>query len=365
MTTEAVQRVMSGATWSDFCDALKAAGATVMRDDAPAAELDRAEGFRYLTRLTRIALDMMLECADPDFPVFYKASHETAKIGADNPDNIYLNATVTGDRNYRIRGTRGTVPYLSFGSKANRYAIDGTMATTGEIEADRLIVEPDGSFEVIASKTPHNGNWLPLADDTSFIIVRQTFLDRASEVPARLAIERIDGPATPRPLDAARLDGALRSAAAFVDGTARTFHNWSLMFRQRPNELPAQDQAMYNRAGGDPLIHYLHGYWQLEPGEALLIETEVPDCPIWNFQLDNWWMESLDYRYHQINVNKATARYEADGSVRIVVADTNPGYGNWIDTAGHRQGTMLLRWTGASQHPVPRCRVIRLDEKAA
>jgi hypothetical protein len=71
-------------------------------------------------------------------------------------------------------------------------------------------------------------------------------------------------------------------------------------------------------------------------------------------------MESLDYRYLPISVNKHSAKYNADGSVRLVVASRDVGIGNFIDTAGHTSGTMLLRWTRASSHPVPTCRVVKL-----
>ena len=116
---------------------------------------------------------------------------------------------------------------------------------------------------------------------------------------------------------------------------------------------------MFQRAGGDPEIFYLHGYWTLRPGEAWLIETDVPDCPYWNFQLNNWWMESLDHR-RRTSVNKHTAQLD-DGRLRIVVAERDPGVGNWIDTSGHRSGTALLRWLGADAHPIPECRVVPLD----
>jgi hypothetical protein len=45
----------------------------------------------------------------------------------------------------------------------------------------------------------------------------------------------------------------------------------------------------------------------------------------------------------------------------IVVADRDPGWGNWIDTSGHTSGTALLRWLGAEKHPIPDCRVIDLE----
>jgi len=96
---------------------------------------------------------------------------------------------------------------------------------------------------------------------------------------------------------------------------------------------------------------------------VFIIEApEIPECQTWNFQLDNWWMESLDYRHHTIHVNKHTAHYEADGSVRVVVSHTDPGVPNWIETAGHNMGTMCWRWIGADKHPLLKSRVARLAE---
>ncbi len=358
-----VDRVAPGEVWRDFCRRLEKAGDLVFNAEVAGTPIDQAEGYRYLSRLMRIALEMHLENSDTDFPGFYQASHPTAKIGADNPDNLYLNASISGERRYRITGKRGTVPILSFGSKANRYAVDGTMASTGEIDSADMVFEADGSFEIIASKEKANGNWLPLADDTSMLLVRQTFLDRDNEQPATVKIEAIDPPhATPEPLSLPKLEQSFGKAVAFVEGTAKTFLHWADLFKKEQlNQLATTDQTMFFKAGGDPTIFYLHGYWKLEPGEALVIETPVPDCTFWNFQLDNIWMESLDYRFHRVHVNKHSAKTNPDGSVTIVVAERDPGYGNWVDTAGHEHGTMLLRWTGATEHPVPTTKVVRLD----
>jgi hypothetical protein len=358
--SSSIDRVVDGQSWEQFCEALKVAGSAVLRPEAPATELDRAEGWRYLTRLTRVSLEMMLECADPDFPVFYQASNTTIKIGGDNPDNIHWNATIAGDRDYRLRGTRGTARYLSFGTKANRFAVDGTLASTGELDAPRLEVNADGSFEVLVSATPKPGNWLPMSADSSMLLVRNTLLDRATEVPATLTIERLGAQGKPAPLDAARIEHALRSSAAFVRGTANAFADWVQSFQAEPNRLATVDQARFIRTGGDPNIFYLHGYWSLAADEALVIEVKPPECEFWNFQLDNYWMESLDYRYLPAWVNSRNARYNADGSATLTIAREDRGFSNWLDTDGHASGSMLLRWTRATSHPLPECRVVKL-----
>ncbi|MDX8031941.1 DUF1214 domain-containing protein [Lentzea sp. BCCO 10_0856] len=348
---------MPDQAWSRFCRALEKAGEVVF--SGPDTALDRAEGYRYLARLTREMLYSCLDNADPDFPRFHEL--DLVKIGADNPDNVYLSANIRGDRTYRITGTRGTIAYFSIGSKANRYAKDGTMASTGELTDADLVVAPDGTVEIIASAAEQSGNWLPLAPDSTGLVVRQTYLDRAAEVPGEWHIEQIGGPAEPAELTPEFLSKALGRAALSVHGTAATFAHWTRTFMARPNELPDFGQEMFQRAGGDPEIFYLHGYWTLRPGEAWVIETEVPDCPYWNFQLDNWWMESLDHR-RKITVNKHTAVLDADGRLTIVVAERDPGVGNWIDTCGHSSGTALLRWLGAADHPIPKCRVVTLEE---
>ncbi len=360
---DADERVTSGEVWREFCHKLEAVGQTVLEAKVADRPIDRAEGYRYLSRLLRIALEMQLESADVDFPHFYAASHATAKIGADNPDNIYNNAAISGAQRYRITGARGTVPILSFGTKANRYAVNGTMASTGELDSADMTVGADGRFEVIASRERADGNWLPLADDSSMLIVRQTFLDRGAETAATLQIEAIDPPRpTPEPLTAARLEQGFQRSLAFVEGTAKTFLRWTDQFKaEQFNRLATTDQQMFYKAGGDPTIYYLHGFWDLKPDEALVIDTVVPECLFWNFQVDNIWMESLDYRSHRIHVNSHDARLNPDGTVTLVVAARDPGYGNWLDTAGHDQGTMLLRWTGAKSHPLPSTRVVKLD----
>ena len=351
--------------WRAFCRDLEALGDIVATQEFAKAPLDQAEGYRYLTRLLRIGLEMQLENADPAFPSFYQASHETAKIGADNPDNHYLNATVSGAARYRLTGNRGDAPILSFGTKANRYAIDGTMASTGELDARDMTFSENGDFEITVSADKADGaegDWLPMQADTSMLLVRQTYFDKTRERRATVRIERLDaGAAAPAPLEGRELAGALSRTLAFVGGTARTFASWADDFREQAlNKLNTVDQQPFIRAGGDPSIFYLHGWWKLAPHEALRIDTPIPPCEGWNFQLNNVWLESLDYRHQKIHVNNGTARLNDDGSATIVVAPRDIGVGNWIDTCGHEQGAMLFRWTGATTHPVPHTEVISL-----
>ncbi len=352
--------------WEQYCETLKRAGQQIFRPGAPTSDFDRAEGFRYLTRLIRIALEMHVEHGDPDFPTFMHPSHETGKIGSDNPDNIYLSTRLDGRNEYRVSGQRGEAVVLNFATKKGGYANrDCRMGGSGFLDANQMQFNADGSFELILSQKPHSGNWLPMDDDTNQLLVRETFLDRTTQQPARISIERIGAGPQPQPLDPAKFPDMLLRAGRFVENTARTFADWALNCSTRVNQLAAGDQSELQASGGDPNIYYYLGYWSLAEDEALVVDVErIPDCDFWNFQVNNFWMESLDYRYHRIHLNNRSASRNQRGGVTMIVAHRDPGLPNWLETTGHRLGTMNFRWIGAQEHVQPTTRVVKLDELA-
>jgi hypothetical protein len=160
------------------------------------------------------------------------------------------------------------------------------------------------------------------------------------------------------------VDDGLRNASTLVVGASLLFAKWARDFQKHSNALPQFDPAVSNAAGGDPNIAYYHSHWQLGSDEALVIDVVPPRCEYWNFQLNNYWMESLEYRFFRVHTNKHLAAANPDGSVRIVVAHSDPGHPNWIQTVGHTSGTMCFRWVRADAHPVPRTRVVRLGDVA-
>ena len=363
MTTDSIEsQILSGETWATFCDALKRSGQQILRPEAPQDAFTRAEGYRYLSRLLRIALEMHVEFSDPAFPGFFSPSHETAKIGADNPDNFYQYARLNGNCDYRVYGNRETVSYLSFGTQRGGYETDGKMEQTGFIDASHLDLNPDGSFELILSRQQQAGNWMRMEPDTNALIVRQTFLDRKREKAAQLKIERIASSDAPAPLDPLALHNGLLRAAGFVENTARIFADWAAGYRAHTNQLPPADQALCQAVGGDPNIFYYHSYWELAADEALVIDvTSIPECDFWNIQINNYWMESLDYRHHNICINKHSAHYKDDGGMTLILAHRDPGRPNWLQTAGHGNGTICMRWVGAKQPSHPITSVVKLD----
>lgn len=395
------RRVVTGQAWDEFCDSLKAAGASIIGSDSPKDALNQAEGYRYLARLTRVALENFIECSDTTRPQLVSLANGTRVcrvcIGSDNPDNFYQSAMIDARSTYRISGSRGTVNYLGFGVQSGAYGSPGGLQTVDYKEAKEVQINDDGNFVLyiapngalgaeIKGKNPPKSNVLSSRPERKegLFIVRQTFAVRSKEIAANLKIELVRGPGgsgagspDPTTSDAAgsrdftpqQLDDGLQKAGMFVGGASMMFARWAKGFRAKAtNQLPLFDQKVSDSVGGDPNIRYYHSYWSLEPDEALVIDASPPECRTWNFQLNNHWMESLDYRYYTVHTNKFLAKYRDDRSVRLVVAHRDPKLRgvNWIDTVGHNCGTMCWRWVMPavpdSELPHPRPRVVKFDQ---
>lgn len=359
------RRVVTGKSWEDFCDNLKAAGSSLLYQGTPRDAFQQAEGLRYLSRLTRGGLEAFVEFNDPAFPVFRQIASETIKLGADNPDNIYLNASISAGYEYIITGTRNTINYIGFFTQNGSYGKTGGLSPCGRLDDNEIIYGEDGSFDIIVSKEKKGRNWLKMDDQTTMVMIRQTFFNRSAEKAAEVHIRNTAGPLFPQPLSPSEIDQGLANAALFVGGASLLFAKWANGFKKHTNTLPLFDPEVSNAAGGDPGIFYYHSHWKLAHDEALIIVAEPPGCESWNFQLNNYWMESLDYRYFGICINKSGAVYEQNGSVKIVVCADDPGMPNWINTSYHNEGTMLWRWyrLTAGEKPVePLCKVVKLQE---
>ncbi len=360
---DAVERVDSGAAWEEFCSLLADAGAVLQRDDLGLDTFDRAEGLRYLARLTQNGLSSFLENPGPRHPRL-RALPEHCGFGLDNPDNLYQSVGINPTFDYRITGTRGTISYLSFGAQNQNYARrDRITGGAGHLDHTELEIAADGTFEVLASQREQPGNWLRLAPDTSMILVRQTFADRSKEVAADLRVECVGVTEAPTQLVPSAVPDQLLGAAMYAIGASAWFADWVAPWREEPNRLHFPDPEHHRLVGGDPNIVFQLGYWTLGPDEALVVEATPPTCEYWNFQLGNIWAECLDKR-RQISRNVVTTTYEPDGSFRLVVAHEDPGVANWLDTCGHRHGIMGMRWVRADSHPAATTRVVPVADVA-
>jgi len=357
------ERIMSGRAWDDFCETLRRAGRLVLGEGVPDSPRDRAEGFRYLTRLLAAGIVTCIEHADPDDPSFGRMVDYTMRWGLDCPDCLYLYATVRGDAEYRVYGNRGSARHIDIQVNYGHFA-SGDISAWGTISSMNsldLKTNPDGSFELILSADERDGNWLRLAPNAEFVLIRQYFNDWENERPADMYIERI-GPHHPAPPPrtdqiAARLE---RLSMWLEKGGAL----WEQMSKGAlglpPNTLTVYRAQDSDQRAGLQGQAYGIGNFRCGPDEAVIVEFTPPECQYWSVSLANWYWESLDFAGRQTSLNGHQAVLDRDGVCRAVIAHEDPGVANWLDTAGQTQGTLAARFLLAGSVPEPKLRVVKL-----
>ena len=181
MSSSPIEKVQNAEAWSEFCDLLKKAGDVLLRDDLETSVFDRGEGLRYLGRLLRAGLFSFMENPGPEFPIF-RPMPDGVRMGLDNPDNYYVSASVNPNLDYRIRGKRETIHYLSFAAQNQNFAArDKITGGAGHLNDAELELDAEGYFEIHVSQNEQPGNWLKMTEHTL------TFL-------AALRHDRIDAP---------------------------------------------------------------------------------------------------------------------------------------------------------------------------
>ena len=365
--TRAARRLLSGQSWEDFCDVLKVAGRMIDRFGDDPSDLDRAEWYRFLTRVARSSFERLIENAEPTRPRLRDMVWRQS-INVQTVDQDHLMCQFDEARDYRIIGTRGTIPYFvlailtapapddlgardwaQLGVEGLKQFDPSNLKTTGFLGSQQLHIEDDGTFEIIMSQNdPGEGkNWLKLQPDTNCILIRLVWSDREKEIAPGLRIERMDG-AAPEPITPALMANNLAWAAQGVLGYAELVRNWwngtQGNFAAKLNRLD-YSRAQYLSNGGVPDRHVAFGGWEKGLDEALVLEFVPPECEYWNFQICNMWQENLD-TFEDGNgwVNNYRFVAEPDGRVRIIIAERDPGLGgNWVNSYGHERGIWGLR----------------------
>lgn len=363
----------------------------------PVTPLGVAEGYRYLMGFAFSAIERAFS-EDPQFPYFRRAIQPIDKATIDNADALYLSATIDGARSYRIRGSLAAgrkVPQYMIFEAHTRYAGDtgslaelgpGGRVVTGMLDSAALLVDDDGGFEILlAPQRPpgYTGNFIATAADEAaagYVIARILFHDWEQETCPDLHIAQIGAEGThPAALTPSSAADRLRRIGDLVENQMKFWNEFydvvleahgdkngdGITFMPR-NALNAPMPANLATGGGQCTNVYSGGTYDLGPDEALLVELNVPVPPAYlGFHLSNLWGESLDYANHVSSLNGFQTEPDLDGRLRYVITDVDPQVPNWLDTAGHSQGFLTVRWTYSAppaELPTTTVTVIGRDE---
>jgi hypothetical protein len=241
--------------------------------------------------------------------------------------------------------------------------MDGIVSTANEL-VDELEVDADGNFEVVLSADEREGNWMRVAGDHPTLTVRHFFYDWDTEVASSLQIERL-GEAVQHTQDPVSPDVLVARQLVALGDFVHDNLEFFLQFGAAPPAngfLPPIDRsAMGAAAENRPVI----GRWELGPDEALILEVEPPEGVYWSYSLGNPWWETIHYGRHQSSLNAHQAAVDSDGLVRVVLCERDPGIANWLDTAGHSNGAMILRCVRTTSAPTPTARLVSFDDIAS
>ena len=338
--------------------------------------LDVIEGYRAVTQYLSAASELFCE-ADPDHPRFASIVSPARKLQGDNPDAIYHYARIRGDRSYRVSGRVERECYTSF--TVHGAAADGGLAgpLLGDMNDRDFTVAPDGTYSLVLSAEERPGNWMRLDPAAHSVVVRSYFqLNTSAQndpaVHVTIAIDALDSPAPPAPLTDEVFAGRLREAVAFLRqvtlGQATPGTPSPAPFvSSEPNILPTpfsfRDSGLPVPGAAD--IVYAMTRFELAPDEALVMTGILPPCAFVNVMLWNPHMQTLEYRNRRSSLNQEQIHLEADGTYRIVVAHSDPGVPNWLDTEGHTHGSIFWRFLLPETDPTrTTCEVVPLARAA-
>jgi hypothetical protein len=344
--------------WSHLLRKLEDAAHTVDSEPANRNRLDRAAGIRHLLVLLAAGLDEALRFdPDPILRVQRTSTDDVVTWGMECPDCLYTRAVMRGGESYRLFGNRGSARYVGL------QTMNG-IASTANCLVDELEMDTNGDFEVVLSAEQREGNWMRIEGAHPILTVRHFFYDWDTEVPSSLHIERLGDPveaAVPAVDADVAVSRQLVALGEFVNDNLEFFLQFGAAAPANGFLPPIDRTAMGAAAENKPVI----GRWELDPDEALILEVEPPDGVYWSFSLGNPWWETIHYGRHQSSLNAHQVAMDVDGLVRVVVCGRDPGVANWLDTAGHSNGAMILRCVRTATAPTPRARLVPFDDIAS
>ncbi|WP_319456361.1 MULTISPECIES: DUF1214 domain-containing protein [unclassified Mycobacterium] len=349
------------AAWESYSDRVKAAGQSIAGfTDDPRL---RAEGYRYVGRLSNLAHQIYLEFGDPLVPMLFRYGDDVTPFGATNTDNNYCRTMVDPAGTYRITGDISGVKELLVSIHDGEMVL-GKVAVLAEVSLGDLKVDEDGRLELIVGGPEVPGNWIPLTDEAVYVNVRQFVADWERDPIAVLTIERLDSEHAASNVTPSSIASALDRAATWVEASVAF---WNMFSDGIKAMTPINEfSAPHRPAGG--AVNMVHGacQWNLASDQALVVEFDEPTATYWSIQTYMLhWLQPLDFANRVTSLNDGQVRVDDDGKVRVVISSADPGVQNWLDTSGLDEGLCSYRWVRASTEPTPTATLVNIADVRA
>jgi len=304
--------------------------------------------------------------ADPEHPDWAPLWNPVYTLQP-NPDDIYLYAPISSDYSYKVSGNRGTVFMTTFTTQRSLPGLPWDNDVVGEyyndIDSGDLQIDADGNFELLLSQEKpegYTGNWLKIAEGAHVLMTRYRSYDWVNEVDPRMSIRCLNPVGLkPRLSPEQILERIEQMAGMPVKATKLFYEMQNAILRKVGTNVfdPVKLGGSFTRQV------YLPTCYEFEDGEALIIETDLPEQRrYWNFQLNDPYFNATEYVYRLSSTNGHFAKVSSDGKFRAVISLEDPGVPNWLDPAGFKQGTVYGRWYDCDSHPTPIIKRVKFAE---
>jgi hypothetical protein len=330
-----------------FADAVLEAEKIIASAPHVQTDQDLAEGYDYLSGSIQASLHMAW-AYERDFPYFVQSTGPYTKLGLDNPDTLYLHAYLRDDAEYIVTGQRGTTTDLSFQVLNGDYSPVDVPDSLTAFDDRRLDIGPDRGFELRFGppRPDAPAGYVPLGPGSAMLVVREVYSDWAGERRGTLRIQRADKiGAAPAPPDEALLAKRYGVAGKILLSRIQTFLAFPEWFYLRE---PVNTMTPPRRTPGGLATQFSSaGHFDLNPDQAMIVTVPAASkdvAPYQGIQLGSLWYISLDYINHQTSLTADQARASADGMLRFVISERDPGVANWLELTGRTRGYVQIRW---------------------
>ena len=335
---------------------LQATEASVRTAPAFESDAEQVGGYRHMLRAFAKSLEAEV-LQDPDYP-YFRILDFWLREGGDNPDQRYAFTPIRGGETYRVWGELGSAKRMELQIYAGR-PWDGSGKSAGFMTFEEIEVAADGSFEVWISAEPRDGNWLENPPEATTLFARHIFDEWTDAPTGDIHIDRVGFEGKRRPQEttdelAARID----AMTAMFGATSQT---WPAFVQRRyvqsrpANTLSAPIDTY--ALGGAKGRWMSGGFFDLQPGQALVLRFPETAAKYQAVQLADMWFASLESANQISSLTTKQSVQAPDGAYWYVISADDPGYPNWLDPGALTRGPIMVRWDGlvgqldAAQYP--------------
>ncbi len=272
-------------------------------------------------------------------------------VAGDNPDGIYRTFSLLPRASYEVRGrfdpryrAAQLVCELHTGTSAKPHLMKPNATRNSDFGGlvtaltDRdLVVDSDGHFTITFGARGSGANHVNLPHTFVTGLFREVFSDWHQRA-CHLGIRRVDT-FQDEPLQLATLVQRIcEDLPEYIRFWGSYSDTWFGGLDLNKASAPSRRERGWGFVSG---VHF-----RLRPDDALIVTVSASGAPYTGIQLTNPWMIAADARRHQTSLNRSQSSPSRDGLYRYVIARTDPGAANWLDTAGLDEGFAVIRWQG-------------------